>query len=318
MAARDRRPRRDDRCCSTLCPAARLGGHRRAGDRRPARRTVDRFDPAASGAPWAYGVRGPVPPRRGSGRRTRSSSPSAFVPTDTNARSRGCGTPGMTFPVGKPRFFAGAGAVSPGGLIAIPATRDGWLVQWEIFDLHHPETAPIVVPGIEQDTDQIPIVAVPSGPERARAPSGDPASASRSRGTSGWTTAAATTWASTTAAPPRSRTKSFPMGWGSVLTGRPTDRACSSTMARCSVPGGFVGGSALDAVPNCRTVDRTGVDISSVGSSDFEFACLAPDDSAIAERAATGAGHLARTGRRRVARCRWLVRGLDRRGRAPV
>ncbi len=53
------------------------------------------------------------------------------------------------------QFLAPTGAVSPGGLLAIPKSVDGWLVHWEIVDLKHPQAPPIVVPGIEQDIEQI-------------------------------------------------------------------------------------------------------------------------------------------------------------------
>lgn len=53
------------------------------------------------------------------------------------------------------------GAVSPSGLLALPSGRGRGdsvaipLLNWEIFDLHRPGAAPIVISGIKQDIDQL-------------------------------------------------------------------------------------------------------------------------------------------------------------------
>ena len=45
--------------------------------------------------------------------------------------------------------------ISRGGRLAIPVATDGTRLRWQVYDLHHPEAAPIVVPDIEQDVEQI-------------------------------------------------------------------------------------------------------------------------------------------------------------------
>ncbi len=57
-------------------------------------------------------------------------------------------------------YLAPIGAVSPSGLLAIPVRADDSdaplpKMRWEIFDLHQPEAAPIVVPGIEQGLEEL-------------------------------------------------------------------------------------------------------------------------------------------------------------------
>ena len=47
------------------------------------------------------------------------------------------------------------GVVSPRGLLAVPRSADGYFFHWEIIDLLDPQAAPIVVPGIEQDAEQL-------------------------------------------------------------------------------------------------------------------------------------------------------------------
>ena len=203
--------------------------------------------------------------------------------------------PGMTWPVGNAKFIAQAGAVSPGGLMAIPATRDGALVQWEIFDLHHPETAPIVVAGIEQDAEQIqasPYFTAASRPgifwgpgERLAIP-----------------------WYERLDDGLRYHVGFFDGPTGEVahadvpvdLRIRPDWAADGSGvfLGDGSVlgPKGLVGKSAQDAVPSCRTVDHAGVDISALASGAGGYACLAPDDSTIAVRGDAGREQLFGTG----------------------
>jgi hypothetical protein len=50
-------------------------------------------------------------------------------------------------------YLAPMGAVSPGGLLAIPSGAL-WNMQWMVYDLHNPQAEPIVVPGIIQDFEQ--------------------------------------------------------------------------------------------------------------------------------------------------------------------
>ena len=55
-------------------------------------------------------------------------------------------------------FLAPIGAVSVGGLLAIPSHRGEQVeraMHWEIYDLHLPDAEPIVVPGITQDVELI-------------------------------------------------------------------------------------------------------------------------------------------------------------------
>jgi hypothetical protein len=60
-------------------------------------------------------------------------------------------------------YLAPMGAVSPSGLLAIPSSRGEPtlttpplpLLHWEIFDLHRPGAAPIVIAGIRQDLEQL-------------------------------------------------------------------------------------------------------------------------------------------------------------------
>jgi hypothetical protein len=52
-------------------------------------------------------------------------------------------------------FLAPMGAVSPTGLLALPMDGGGQMMHWEIFDLDHPEAAPIVIAGMEQFIEQL-------------------------------------------------------------------------------------------------------------------------------------------------------------------
>ena len=55
-------------------------------------------------------------------------------------------------------FLAPTGAVSVGGLLAIPSHRGEQVeraMHWEIYDLHLPDAKPIVIPGITQDVELI-------------------------------------------------------------------------------------------------------------------------------------------------------------------
>lgn len=55
-------------------------------------------------------------------------------------------------------FLAPIGAVSAGGLLAIPSHRGEQVpraMHWEIHDLHHPAAEPIVIPEITQDVELI-------------------------------------------------------------------------------------------------------------------------------------------------------------------
>jgi hypothetical protein len=51
-------------------------------------------------------------------------------------------------------YYHPPAAISPTGLLAIPK-GPGRQIHWEIIDVLHPEAAPIVVPGIEQDVEQL-------------------------------------------------------------------------------------------------------------------------------------------------------------------
>jgi hypothetical protein len=54
------------------------------------------------------------------------------------------------------QYLAPTGAVSPGGILAIPrAAADHWTVHWELVDLKRPDAPRITVAGIEQDIEQI-------------------------------------------------------------------------------------------------------------------------------------------------------------------
>ena len=55
-------------------------------------------------------------------------------------------------------FLAPTGAVSVGGLLALPSHRGERVeraVHWEVFDLHFPDKEPIVIPGITKDVELI-------------------------------------------------------------------------------------------------------------------------------------------------------------------
>lgn len=56
---------------------------------------------------------------------------------------------------GAPNFLAPMGAVSPGGLLAIPSGHGDLQMEWEIFDLHRPGAEPIAIPGIEQFVEHL-------------------------------------------------------------------------------------------------------------------------------------------------------------------
>ncbi len=162
-------------------------------------------------------------------------------------------------------FLAPAGAVSTSGLLAIPVSergQDGPLptMRWEIFDLHRPEAAPIVVPGVEQGLDQIATT---------------PYLTSDMRPGAHWA-------AGERLGIPLHSCDELSCGIWSFFDGR----------TGAAIPG------RPHAEPSCRTRDRSGADIAVfdggvvrrdpdgsreelVSPSGVEFACLAPDDSMV-------------------------------------
>jgi hypothetical protein len=69
--------------------------------------------------------------------------PGAWVAYDIQATQTGRG------------FLAPMGAVSPSGLLAIPSGGGDLMMHWEIFDLHRPQAEPIVIAGMEQFVEQL-------------------------------------------------------------------------------------------------------------------------------------------------------------------
>lgn len=52
-------------------------------------------------------------------------------------------------------FLAPMGAVSPRGFLAVPSGGGDLMMHWEIFDLHRPQAEPIVIAGMEQFIEQL-------------------------------------------------------------------------------------------------------------------------------------------------------------------
>jgi hypothetical protein len=155
-------------------------------------------------------------------------------------------------------LLAPMGVTSPSGLLAIPTADRDLIMHWEIFDLHRPEAAPIVIHGIEQGLDQVGTTPYLTSGMRPRVhwAAGD-------RLGIPWHSCDAIScgvWSF------------FDGRTGAAIQGRPHSE------------------------PGCRTTDRTGADITIfdggvvkrdadgrreelVPPSGVEFACLAPDDS---------------------------------------
>jgi len=54
------------------------------------------------------------------------------------------------------RYMRPLGAVSPTGLLAMPTLHPGserLMMQWEIFDLHRPKEAPVIIDGVRENVD---------------------------------------------------------------------------------------------------------------------------------------------------------------------
>ena len=162
-------------------------------------------------------------------------------------------------------FLAPMGAVSPTGLVAIPVGDDlraGPLpmVHWAIFDVHHPEAAPIVVPGIEEGLEQLGLGPYLTGEAEP-----------------------SVTWAAG---------DRLGIPWHSC-----DELSCGVLSFFDGRTGAAIEGRP-HAEPNCRTRDRSGSEISVfdggvvrrdpdgsrkeiVPPAGVAFACLAPDDSMI-------------------------------------
>ena len=77
------------------------------------------------------------------------------VAVDATGREREIARlPGRAGPWDGNGYYRPPAAISPTGLLAIPKGPGGQM-HWEIIDLLRPEAAPIVVPGIEQDVEQL-------------------------------------------------------------------------------------------------------------------------------------------------------------------
>ena len=61
----------------------------------------------------------------------------------------------IAYAIDSGHWLAPTGAISRGGRLAIPVATGGTRLRWQVYDLHHPEAAPIVIPDIEQDVEQI-------------------------------------------------------------------------------------------------------------------------------------------------------------------
>jgi hypothetical protein len=175
-------------------------------------------------------------------------------------------------------FLAPMGAVSPNGLLAVPSGGGALMMHWEIFDLHRPQVEPIVISGMEQFIEQL-------------------------RGTPYWKvdTRGGVFWG------PGERLANlwYAPGGGevhlqlSVIDGR-TGTATTVTIPEGLVvlpywasdgSGVFVGNNSTDTTPRrLLSLDGTVVDAPAAlaetscrSSNGFEFACLAPDDSMVAD-----------------------------------
>jgi hypothetical protein len=218
------------------------------------------------------------------------------------------------------RYVPPMGAVSSGGLLAIPTGSGGQPIHWEIFDLHHPQLEPILVAGIAQDVEELQATAYfkadvrPSvfwGPgDRLAIPWYDRLTAPNAYGSGlDWhlgfvdgRTGTATSvdypenlfllpdWASD--------------GSGVFVGSAPTDVDPRRVLRR---DGTVVDGTAAGVTSSCRTHDQSGAPIAidtervlaplvdhgpepAVSAVGVGFACLAPDDSTIALSVDFGTG----------------------------